>query len=168
MLVGKGLHGLDEASAGVEASGAEACAHAEFRHFGVEEARDLDHRRVVLADGLDVKRHHDHAVVGGIDCARDGEFRIGHHVIGNAAQQDALAVPLPADDVVVRDFAAVAGIQRGLRDLADPEEILVELIDGDFVIDAVVNAMDEENAGARLCFGGDYFVVRGFGLGTLR
>ena len=71
---------------------------------------------------------------------------IGDDVVGDGAQQDAIAAPLPPDDAVAGGLAAVAGAERRAGDLADPQELASELGLRDLVVDAVLDAVNGEDA----------------------
>ena len=75
-------------------------ARAELRHFGGEEPRHVDHRRVVFAERFDVESHHDRVVVRRLHRARDRRARIGHDFIGHrcAAARDCCGVPISRRD----------------------------------------------------------------------
>ena len=103
-------HGaLEERAAGVECRRPDARASAELRHFGREQTRDLDHRRIVLANGLDVERHQNRVVVGCVDGSSDRQRTIGDDVVRDAAQENAVTPPFPFDDSVAERLPSLAG-----------------------------------------------------------
>ncbi len=151
---------LDERALGVEGARAHAGAAAELRHLGREHARDVDHRRVALAERLDVERHQDRFVVGGLDRLRDRLTAIGDDVVGHAAQQHAVAAPLPLHHAAPDRLASLPGADRRPGDLGDPEELFGQLVGRDLVVETLADAMDGEETLVRLGLLGDDPVVR--------
>ena len=151
---------LDERARRVERARPHAGAAAELRHFGREGTRDVDHRRIVLAERLDVERHEDRVVVRRLDRLRDRLPAVRDDVVGDAAQQDAIVASLPFHDAVANRLPALAGAERRPRDLADPEELLAQLRGRDLVVEPVTDAVHGEEALVRLGFFGDDPVVR--------
>ncbi len=151
---------LDERARPVEGARPHAGAAAELRHFSRERTRDVDHRRIVLAECLDVEGHQDRVVVGRLDRLRDRLPAVGDDVVGDAAQQDAIAAPLPLHDTAANRLPTLPGADRRPRDLTDPEELLVQLRCRDLVIEPIADAVHGEESLVRLGFFGDDPVVR--------
>ena len=95
MFSGNDTVALDERSAGVERARPDPGAAAELRHVGREEPRHVDDGGVVLAERFDVERHHDRAVVRGLDRRAIGADAVGDDVVRDGAQEDAVAVAAP-------------------------------------------------------------------------
>ena len=159
-VVGERHRALDERALGVEGARADASAAAELGHLGGEHARDVDHRRVALAERLDVEGHQDRLVVGGLDRLRDRLTAVGDDVIGHAAQEHAVAAPLPLHHAAPDRLASLPRADRRPGDLRDPEELLVQLVDGDLVVETLADSVDGEEPLVRLGLLRDDPVVR--------
>ncbi len=145
-VLGERHRALDERPRRVERPRADARPSAELRHVGREEPRHLDHRGVVLAQRLDVERHQDRTVVGGIDRPGDRRRRVSDDVVGDGPEQDPVAAALPPDDAVAGRLSAVPRAERRPRNLADPEELAAEAVFGNLVVDAILDAVHREDA----------------------
>jgi hypothetical protein len=103
----------------------------------------------------------------GLHGARDRHLRIGGDVVFDAAQQNAIALALPADHAIAGGLSAIADAERRAGDLADPEQLLAELLLRDLVEDLVLDAMHGEQARVGLRLLRDHLVV-GLDLGIAR
>ncbi len=159
-VFGEGHRSFDKRPARVERTRTDASAAAELGHVRREQPCHLDHRRIVLAERLDVEGHDDRAVVRGIDRPGDRRGRIRHHVVGNGAEQNPIAPPFPPHDAVAGRLPAVARPEGRARNLADPEELASELSLRDLVVEAVLDPVDREHAIVRLRVLCDDAVIR--------
>ena len=152
-------HRLDERPVAREPARLQPRPRAELGHLGVEERGHVYHRRARLGQRLDVERPQDGVVVGGLDGARDGPRLVGDDGVGHALQQHPVAAALPLDDPAPERLPAIADALAGALDLADPEELAPQLVDGDLVEHLVVEPVHEEHALVGLRLVGDHLVV---------
>src|SRR4030095_5422833 len=84
---------------------------------------------------------------------------IGDDVVRHAAQQNTVAAALPLHYAAAHRLPALAGADRRPGNLADPEELLVQLRSRDLVIQSIANAVDREQPLVRLGFLGNDSVI---------
>src|SRR5690606_2665751 len=103
---------------------------ADRRRVTGEEARDVDDDGgAVLADRGNRERRDDRGVVVRRNAERDRRRVGGDCVVGALAQQDAVALPLPRHDLLLRREAGgveAAEIARYARPAADDEHLATE------------------------------------------
>ena len=120
----------------------------ELGHVRREQAGDVNDGRAVRRERLDVERL-DHRLQGGVPHGPVNGLRaVRHHLVGDAAQEDPVSLPRPADHPGPELLAAVAGPRLRLRDPRYEQERLTELVPGDLVVERVTDPVGGEHAPA--------------------
>jgi len=134
------------------------------RHIGQKQIIHGNHHRGgVFVERLDLETHDQRGVVVVFYGDVDRELLVRHAAVGDGFEVNVVVVPRPAHHLLVRFGTGVevtaTEVGRNFGDAAHQQHVFPQLIEGDFKVVFVFDAVSFEQAGSRLGFFRNHFFV---------